>query len=282
MIRQYFHRAAVQYYADKAPLFAAGITLYIALALAPLLIVLIHVFAIFLGTDLAKTYALQALGQFLPTGADALWQNVQTSLLPIQSGIAVVVFSIIIALITVSGAIIAVQDVLHTLWGVKAQRSLKHTFMRRIFSIAFIILIGVLLLSSALSSVVISIIAVWLQSVWQVPSVLMHIINSVVFLVLVSTLLYYVQTALSQVILPRKAVVLSCTVTAGLFLLGQIALTYYFSIAVNSATGVVGSIFVVLLWMYYLIQVCLFGVELSKAYVVVHKLPVHAAPGYTL
>lgn len=282
MFAQYFHRAYQQFYQDKAPLFAAGITLYIALALAPLLIVLIHVFAIFLGTDLAKTYALQVIGQFLPTGADALWQNVQTSLLPIQGGTTVVIISILIALISVSGAVLAVQDVLHTLWGVKAQRSLKHTLMRRIFSVMFIVLIGVLLLSSAVSSLVLSVVTMWVQTIWHLPAPVIHMLNTAVFLILVSILYYYVQTALSQVIIPKSAIIFSGAVTAVLFLIGQIALTYYFSVAVGSASGLVGTVFVVLLWIYYLVQVCLFGIELAKAYVYIHKLPIIVAKGYTL
>ena len=269
------------FFEDKAPRLAASITFYILLSLAPLLLLFVNLFALFLGTDSAQQSLVQVLSPFLPASGVEFIAAAELSTFSQQGSIGVIIVSILIALITASGAIIAVQDALHTIWNIVPSTNFKHHVHSRTVSIVFIMLIGVLLIASMLVSILVSAVQIWLAAQIAIPAVLIQVTNVTLFLVLITILFYYAQAALSQVVVPRAPLLFSGLITAVLFLIGQVTLTYYLNFAFSSTSGFAGTVLVFLLWVYYLVQVFLFGAELTKSYVHSNNISISTTEGFT-
>lgn len=280
MKSRYFTQAFSYFLEDKAPRLAASITFYILLALAPLLLIFVHIFALFLGTSAAQTTVNQVITPLLPPSGVEYISTINLSAFSQQASIGVIIISVAIALVTASGAVLAVQYALHTIWGIRPNKGLKSQVHSRIVSVVFIVLISVLLLASMLTTVTVTLIEQWLAAYVTLPTLTVRLSNIAIFLVLITTLFYYTQAALSQVRLPRKALLFSGMITAVLFFAGQIALGYYFDVAFSSSTGIAGAVLVFLLWIYYLVQVFLFGTELAKAYTVVEGITIVPVSGF--
>jgi membrane protein len=92
-------------------------------------------------------------------------------------------------------------------------------------------------------------------------------VNVVVSLVLISVLFAAIYKVLPDRDLEWRDVVVGAVVTATLFTLGKSLIGWYIgSSAVASSYGAAGALIVLLLWVYYSVQIFLLGAEFTKIY----------------
>jgi membrane protein len=137
---------------------------------------------------------------------------------------------------------------------------------KRLFSVAFILGIGFLLLVSLVVSAVLAALAGYLQR-FDTLGILLPVANAFVSFAVVWALFAALIKFMPDVRLAWKDVLPGSALTALLFVIGKSLLGWYLGQKdAVSAYGIAGSLIIMLLWINYSSQVFLFGVEFTKAY----------------
>ena len=106
-----------------------------------------------------------------------------------------------------------------------------------------------------------------LNSILPFGKLLLTAMNFVVSLLLISILFAAIYKVLPDRHLEWSDVVIGGIVTAILFIIGKSLIGWYIgSSAVASSYGAAGALIVLLLWVYYSIQIFLLGAEFTKIY----------------
>lgn len=258
---------AKQYGEDRVPRMAAAVSYRALFAVAPLLLVAVFVFGIFLGSSTtAETEILAAVTKF---AGDSVADAVETILMSVQdsSGTAGLV-GFVLLLWTASSLFIEVQNDLNDIFGVPYDNTTG--------VVAFIRKRGLGFLAALALGLVL--IAIWMiNGLWQFlggvfPESFEPVHRLIGFLTpLVSLVVLPLVLGLTfQVLCRRKvrwrAIWWGSLWTSLAFLAAAYGTGLYFQLSKTSAVSVAGSAFVILLLAFVLSSVYLFGAEVTKVY----------------
>jgi membrane protein len=255
---------------DEASRLAAALSYYTAVAVAPLLILLVTGIGFFYDKNSAQMQLVgQLRGMVGPQGAQVAEVVVESADQPSIAGIAGLL-SLITLLWGASNVFVNLQNSLDTIWGVELKpqsKGWKNILRERFLSFGMILVIGFLLLVSLVLSAVVSALSQYVGTlmpgmdlVWQVA----HFAVSFGVTTLLFALIYKV---LPDAKFSWRDVWMGAAVTALLFSLGQWVLGFYLGRqTTSSAYGAAGSLVVLLLWMYYSAQIFFFGAEFTQVY----------------
>jgi membrane protein len=143
---------------DKASRLAASLSYYTAVAIAPLLVLLVTLVGWFYGNDSAQVELMgQLQGMVGPQAAEVVEAVVESADEPSVATVAGIV-SFLTLLWGASNVFVQLQDSLNTIWGVelKANTGFMTTLKERFLSFGMILVIGFLLLVSLILSAVLS------------------------------------------------------------------------------------------------------------------------------
>ena len=132
--------------------------------------------------------------------------------------------------------------------------------------LAFLALLGVglLLLVSVIATTLVSAFAHKLGNLLPAPTLVLHILDFVVFLAVVTMLMALLFEILPRTKVRRRDSWLGAFLTAFLFGIGKFGLGVYLGRAgLGSSYGAAGGFVVLLLWIYYSAQIFLFGAEFT-------------------
>ena len=274
-------QAGAEWSEDKASKMAASLAYYTVSSLAPLLVVVLGVVTLFAHNKLSPDQIKTRLGQLLdPKVADSL-TDVIKSASAAKSGLVATIVGIVIALFSAGFLFGELQDSLNTIWEVKPKPNrgvmgfVKDRFlsMSMVLGVAFLLLVSTVLQSvvSGLSSSTVARVfgskatdvvggAVVLSTMSQIA---LFFVNTVVITVLFAGMF----KILPDVVIRWRDVLLGAFVTALLFQVGKFGLAWYMGrFSPGSAFGAVGSIVVLLVWVYYSAQILYFGAEFTQVY----------------
>ena len=147
--------AVKEWQADEASQLAAALAYYTAFSLAPLLVIVIAIAGFFLGEEAAKGELLgQIQGLVGRDGAEVLQTAIENSGRSQDANIWASVISGFLLLLGASGVFAQLQGALNKIWNVEAKPGLGlWGFVRKRFlSLAMILVIGFLLLTSLVLS----------------------------------------------------------------------------------------------------------------------------------
>ncbi|MEO5925103.1 MAG: YihY/virulence factor BrkB family protein [Bryobacteraceae bacterium] len=260
---------------DNTPLLAAGLSFYAMLSLAPALWIVLAMAGAFIGRDYANGAVLHWMTQHLgPNAAEYLAGIVaqvnESSRLATIGGAAAV-------FLAATAAFGALQDSLNRVWHqpeppdnglLDALRGFTRGFLtRRFWAFVLMLLMGVLLLASLISSAVLTFVSQHLDMELPAPRFLLEAADFV-FSVLLTLLLFgTIYHMLHRKAFGKKSIWTGAAVTAVLFAVGKTLIGFYLgSAGVRSAYGAAGSFVLLLLWIYYSAQILLFGAEFTEVY----------------
>lgn len=255
--------------AHNAPLNAAALTFFIMLPLPSLLLIVIVILEQFYG----KTQAIQQLVQQItslagPVVAQLFKQLLDSASSPftsIWSAIVVIAFSLGGAI----GAFAVLRDTMDQIWNVKAAPKQKLTSRIRgklgpfvIVSVLGFIVIAWTEIANTLFRV---------AAVYSIKGEFTRITVSAAQIILsfaVATVLFAVTyKTIPQAKVHWRDVGLSAVATGVAFTaVNYILGAYIQTFTVTTIAGAAGSLMIILLWIYILNQIILFGAELSQAY----------------
>ena len=259
--------------ADKAPLYAAVLSFYTLLALAPLLIIAVSIAGFVYGSGPARqsllTQVHDKVGAQTANAVDTILTNAHRP----GASIAGLIIGTLLLLFGASGAVSTLHTALNAMWGVRPApvrgffRKVVHAVRSRLFNFVVVLLIGVVLLGLLALGAAWTWVAHKVGGSLPAAGVLLRSADFVVALGLLTGLFALLFRFLSDARPERSDLWLGSFITALLFDVGRLLVGLYLSKSTTtSAFGAAGSLVALLLWMYYSAMIVFFGVELTQVY----------------
>ncbi len=168
-----------------------------------------------------------------------------------------------------SMAFVHLQTALNQIWGIKPNEGqpVLGFLKQRLMSILGLFAIGILLLVSIIASTVVSVASEWLGERFSTPVWLIQTGELVIFLIVATVLFALVFRIAPDVKIDWRDLWVGAGVTAFMFNAGLYLIGVYLSYGTSaSAYGAAGSLFALLLWVYYSAMVFFVGAEFTKVY----------------
>jgi YihY family inner membrane protein len=261
--------AAIEWSKDRAPRLGAALAYYTIFSMVPLLIILIGIIGLVFGQEAAQSAILGHLRNVMgPESASAIQDMLQRANQP-STGIVSTIIATVTLLAGAAGFFGQLKDALNTVWGTEPKqgrgvwRLLKDNFL----SFATLLGTGFLLLVSLVISTALAAFGKWFGDVLPLPEIVLQTINLLLAFLLIAGLFALIFKILPDARIAWSDVWVGGLLTSALFTIGKFAIALYLGKSnVSSAYGAAGSLVVVLVWVYYSVQILLYGAEFTEAY----------------
>jgi membrane protein len=257
---------------DEALSRGAAIAFYTVTSIAPVLLIVIAIAGLAFGRDAAQNAITEQLSGLMGQQTAEVLQAAVASAASKSSGVVATIVGIITLMVTASGVFGEMQTALNVIWKAKPKGTTVSRLIRaRAASLGLVAALGFLLMVSLVVSTVLTAFGNYLDSVLPFGKVILNVLNVVVSLVLISFLFAAIYKVLPDRDLEWGDVVVGAIVTAVLFTIGKSLISWYIgSSAVASSFGAAGALIVLLVWVYYSVQIFLLGAEFTKVYANTH------------
>lgn len=246
----------------------AAIAYYTIFAIAPLFILVLAIAGLCFGHGAAQGALFdQISGLVGKKGSEALQSLLVAADRP-KAGTIATICGLVTLFIGATGVFMQLQDSLNAIWNVRPKPGgLSHFIRTRILSFATLLGIGFLLLVSLILSAALSAVGKWMNGIIPAQEFVWQIIDFIVSLGLITLLFAMIFKILPDVKIGWKDVWVGAFITALLFTVGKILIGLYLGrSSASSAYGAAGSLIIVLLWVYYSVQILLFGAASTRVY----------------
>lgn len=267
-------RTAVQNWQnDRAPRLGAALAYYMALSLAPTVVIMLAIAGWAFGARAAEGRLVwQIQGLVGHDGAKVVQALIEGANRP-SRGLAATLLGLVTLFLGATAVVSELKDALNTIWRVpddsnsSTSRTIVNLVKERIFSFALVVGAGLFLLASLILNVWISSADKFLRSVAVPPQALIRTADWVVSFVVISALLAFIFKVLPHVPLKWSDVTVGAVLTSLLFTAGKLLLALYLAKAGFTDTyGSAGSLVILLVWIYYSAQVLYLGAEFTRVY----------------
>ena len=246
----------------------AAIAFYTVTSIAPVLLIVIAIAGLVFGRDAAQNaISGQFSGLMGRQTADVL-QSAIASAAGKSSSIIATIIGVTTLVATASGVFGEMQAALNSIWKTKSQATTVSRLIRaRVISLGLVAAMGFLLMVSLVISTGLTAFGNYLDTVLPMGKLILPALNFFVSLVLLGVLFGAIYKVLPDRSLQWKDVVIGALITSVLFNIGKSLIGWYIgSSAIASSYGAAGGLIVLLLWVYYSVQIFLFGAEFTKIY----------------
>jgi membrane protein len=267
---------------DRAPRLGAALAYYMALSLAPTLLILLAISGLVFGANAAEGRLVsQIRGLVGGDGAKVIQGLLKGTHRP-SSGITATVLGLVTLFFSATAVVSELKDALNTIWKVPEDaacsrvRSMLNLVIERLLSFALVLGAGLFLLASLIVNVWISAAGEFLNSVAAPPRGLIRTADWVVSFAVITILFAFIFKVLPKVPMKWKDVTVGAVLTSLLFTAGKSLLAVYLGKASFTDTyGAASSLVIVLVWVYYSAQVFYLGAEFTRAYGLSLRTKVH-------
>ncbi|HET6399210.1 MAG TPA: YihY/virulence factor BrkB family protein [Candidatus Thermoplasmatota archaeon] len=258
-----------EFFRDRCPKHAAAISYYTAFAVAPMLVVVMALVAVFLGADGAREAVLAPLGDLLGPGSAALLEDLVRDADESGKGATAAAVGALVLLVGATGAVWNLQDSINDVWGVPRREgaALLRVLRERFLSLAMVLGLAFLLMVSLVVSAGWDAVGRfllpeggWARGVFQV----VHVVLAVALFTVLIAAIYRI---LPDALIAWKDVWVGAFATAVLLTAGKSLLGLYLGQgAFGSAYGAASSLAVLLAWVYYASLIFFLGAEFTQVY----------------
>ena len=250
----------------KCPRLAAALSYYTIFSIAPILIVVISIAALFFNKSNARAEIISQIGQVVgSTGADAIGEILTNANKGGKGGnIIASIIGFATILVGATGLFAALQDSLNTIWGVmpKPEAGIFVMIKARVLSFVMVLGIGFLLIVSLVASVAVKAASDWLGAMMGGAEWIAPVLNVILFFVLITAFFAMLFKILPDAQIQWRDVWVGAALTSVLFSVGKSVLSWYLARpGTASAYGSAGALVVLLLWINYASQILFFGAD---------------------
>lgn len=253
---------------DEALSRGAAIAFYTVMSIAPVLLIVVAIAGLAFGRDAAQNAITEQLSGLMGQQTAEVLQSAVVSAAGKSSGILATIIGIVTLTATASGVFGEMQSALNAIWKAEPKGTTVSRLIRaRAASLGLVAALGFLLIVSLVVSAALTAFGNHLNSILPFGKLILTVLNVVVSLALISVLFAAIYKVLPDRHLLWRDVVVGAVVTAVLFTLGKSLIGWYIgSSAVASSYGAAGALIILLLWVYYSVQIFLLGAEFTKVY----------------
>ncbi|HEV8039706.1 MAG TPA: YihY/virulence factor BrkB family protein [Bryobacteraceae bacterium] len=257
---------------DRAPRMGAALAYYIALSLAPTVLILLAIAGLAFGAPAAEGRLVsQFQGLVGNEGAKAIQSVIDGAR---QSrGIAATLLGLVTMFFAASAVVSELRDAINTIWQIpqdtasSAAQSIFNLVKDRLLSFALVLASGLFLVVSLMVNAWMFAAGKYLNSGASPPRALVQATDWVVTFVVLTILFAFIFKVLPSVTLQWSDVAMGAVATSLLFAAGKVLLGVYLGKAGYRDTyGAAGSLVIILVWVYYSAQVLFLGAEFTRAY----------------
>jgi membrane protein len=270
-IRRLIKETVDEWNRDNVTQMAAALAYYTLFSIAPLLVIAVAVAGAVFGEEAARGEIVKQIqGLVGKGGAEAIEMALANTRGPnINSGIIASLISIAALLFGASGVFVQLQESLNAVWNIERNRDsgVKAIVRKRIFSFAMVVTIGFILMASLL--VTTSLTAINNFASYLVPGfdVFWQVLNLGVSFVAIALLFALIYKYIPDITVAWRDVLVGASLTSLLFSIGKELLGLYLGNgSFGSTYGAAGSLVTFLAWIYYSVQIMLFGAEFTQVY----------------
>ena len=258
---------------DRAPRMGAALAYYIALSLAPTVLILVAIAGLAFGAQAAEGRLVSQIQGFVGyEGAKAIQTMIEGARRS-SRGLAATVLGLVTVFFASSAVVSELRDAMNTIWRVPEDttsstvRSILNLVKERLLSFALVLASGLFLVASLIVNAWIFAAGKYLNSGAAPPQALVQTTDWVVSFVVITVLFAFIFKVLPSVPLHWGDVAFGAVVTSLLFTAGKFLLGVYLGKASFTDTyGAAGSLVIVLVWVYYSAQVLFLGAEFTRVY----------------
>ncbi len=242
----------------------AGLAYYGLFAIVPMLAVALALAGLVISQGDVQSYLAEQLSTLLGVDADA----VASALAGVLDGDGTLAGLGLVGagslLLTASLLVVALQDAFNTIWERPVRSGLRQTVLRRL--IAFVVLAGagaVIVVSFAVNAVtgLLDRLAPDVAIVGSLQELIGFLTSWTLAIGVMALLFRY----LTDVRVPWPPALVGGVATAAVLAVGTVLVGIYLRrYAASSLAGATGSVFLVLLWIYYVAQIVLVGAEFTR------------------
>jgi membrane protein len=242
----------------------AGLAYYGLFALIPVLAVSLSIASIFFAREDVQEYLTDQLLELLGDDAASVGAAVADLLDQVGSQVGLGVVGLVSLLFAASLLVVALQDALNTIWERPVRTGLRRSVARRLFAFIVVAGAGALLVVSFALNAISALFSEMVPDIAFVES-LGEMVGMTVSWALGIGVIALLLRYLPDVRVPWRSVLPGAAVTAFGVAIGTVAIGAYLRrYAATSLLGATGSIFLVLIWIYYEAQIILAGAELTR------------------
>jgi membrane protein len=255
----------------RAPLLSAALAYYMVFSLSPLLMLSVSIASIVFGSEAAIDRLIAQLEDYLGREAAALIEEV-LSASQSQANLATTLISAGILLFAASLIFRQLKLVLNMVWDTVPEPApgfsgILHQVKTYLLSLLTALSVGLLLLLSLVVSTLLAILDERLLARWPEFAGLLDWAEFLVLWLIPVVLFAIIFKVLPDVTIAWRDVWLGALVTTLLFSVGARLVGLYFRFGtITSVQGAVGTVLVLLLWLYYSAQIFLMGAAFTRAY----------------
>lgn len=251
--------------AHKAPKMGAALAYYTTFAMAPLVMLTVGIMGLVVERSDARAAVVTQLSTLIGKEGGTIAEAILTHSAKQQTGLWATIIGVVVLLVGASGVFAELQDSLNTIWGVPAREHPWRALIReRLLSFAMVFVLGFLMLVSLLLSAGIAAIGAGMQGWAPGFAAVWESANSLVSFVVMTLLFAAIYRILPDVSIAWRDVWTGAALTTALFILGKYLLGIYIArSAFASMYGAVGSLVILLVWVFYSAQIFFFGAEFT-------------------
>lgn len=254
---------------DDIPLHGAALAFYTIFSLAPLLIIIIALSAVFFGEQAATGQVSLFLDELVGEGAANFVESVISSANKPASNIIATIIGVGTILFTSTTVITQLKSSLNIIWKVETKegQTIRQFLISRFTAFILVLVIAMVLISTLLIDTTLGIIGTRIFNVAPKNIELFRYINYLVFVASTIMLFSIIFKMLPDVKISWIDSIIGAIVTTILFMLGRFLITFYLSAgSIGSTYGAAGTFVIFLIWIYYNSMTVFLGAEFTHQY----------------
>ena len=266
-------RSIVGFNAHNVSRLGAALAFYSVFALAPTLLVISFIASLFWEDTAVHARMFEEIRGALGEKTALFIQELLTKVAQVDEGTGkfAAFVGLIATYIGVTGTFISVREALDIIWEVDGEGTSRAAIyswiLRRVSALIVLCLAGFILVLSLIANAFLSSLYDFIGAHISIPSFIPIGLHFAVTYFLTAILFAMMFKVLTDAIVLWHTAIVGGLFTAGLFVMGEIALSFYFQNSkALSAYGAAGSFTAILLWIYYSARIFLFGAEFAAAY----------------
>lgn len=253
---------------DNALSRGAAIAFYAMTAMGPVLYICAWMAGLFFGSKAAHTHLIYEVRRVVGGDTATMLQAAIEASGKIHSGFWPTFFGALVLILTAGGVFVEVQWALNCIWRTANPNFTILRMLRTwLQSIALVVGLGMLLCVSLLINALIGAFGFYFDSLFGVGGWLVWLLNFFFSATLITFLFAAIYRVLPNRELEWRDVLTGAVITTVLILIGEYLIALYLAwSALGHRYGSAGGAFAILMWLYYSVQVFLFGAELTKVW----------------
>jgi membrane protein len=254
---------------DNAMYQSAALAYYTAVSIIPLMIIVIAISGLVFGHEAARDQIVsQIRGLIGPKGADAINTMIEDASHS-SGGIIATAIGMVILILGSTGVFIQLHYALNLIWCIEPRhgRGVWGLVEDRFFSFLLVLVTGFLLLVSLVTSAGFAALESSLGGAIPRYVYLLHILNFAVSFAFTALLFAMIFKMVPDARIDWGDVWIGAVATSLLFSIGRLIISLFIGFrSLGSFYGAIGSLVVILLWIYYSTNILLLGAEFTQVY----------------